>query len=339
VAASGLLLLVLAGASLGFKADYNFNAGAPQNTESAKAMVDLQKTFPAGTLTPTEVYVKGSGPLDKGALTSYTSTLQGAPGVAQASLAAVSPDQTVAKINLVLKDDPNSDAAIALVKGQLRDFAHKNAPPGSKALVGGQTAAFADINTINDRDLSVILPVAVVLIAIILALLLRSLVAPLYLVVAVLGGFAATLGATVLLFQVIEGKPGLMFQLPIFLYLFVMAIGTDYNILMIARLREEAKEGHDSRRAAQLAITHAGPTVAAAGILLAGTFALLVIAPMTFIQEIGFGVAIGITLAAFVMSAFLVPGITALLGHKAWWPGHGDVSRKNPDPVPASVSV
>ncbi len=142
-----------------------------------------------------------------------------------------------------------------------------------------------------------------------------------------------------LLFQGIEGKPGLVFQLPIFLYLFVMAIGTDYNILMIARLREEAKEGHDSRRAAQLAITHAGPTVAAAGILLAGTFALLVIAPMTFIQEIGFGVAIGITLAAFVMSAFLVPGITALLGHKAWWPGHGDVSRKNPDPAPASVSV
>jgi putative drug exporter of the RND superfamily len=339
VAASGLLLVILATASLGFKADYDFTAGAPQNTESAKAMTDVKNSYPAGTLTPTEVYVKGAAPLDQAALGSYQQTLLHAPGVASAALAGLSPDRSVAKITLVLKDDPNSAKAIALVKGPLRDFAHKNTPPGTKALVGGQTAAFADINTINDRDLSVILPVAVVLIAIILALLLRSLVAPLYLVVAVLGGFAATLGATVLLFQNIEGKPGLVFQLPIFIYLFVMAIGTDYNILMIARLREEAKEGHGSREATRLAVQHAGPTVAAAGILLAGTFGTLVIAPMAMIQEIGFGVAIGILIAAFVMSAFLVPGITALLGHKAWWPGHGDVSRKAPDPAPASVSV
>jgi Predicted drug exporters of the RND superfamily len=205
-------------------------------------------------------------------------------------------------------------------------------PSGTKALVGGETAIFADINVINNRDLSVILPVAVVLIAIILALLLRSLVAPVYLVVAVLLGFAATLGATVFLFQGIEGKPGLIFQLPIFLYLFVMAIGTDYNILMIARLREEAREGHSPRRAAELGVQHAGPTVAAAGVILAGTFGVLVLSPMSFLAQIGFGVAIGILLSAFVMSAFLVPSITALLGHKAWWPGHGDAAADHSEP-------
>src|ERR1700730_7651669 len=108
---------------------------------------------------------------------------------------------------------------------------------------------------------------------------------------------------------------------------------------MIARLREEAREGHSPRRAAELGVQHAGPTVAAAGGILAGTFGVLVLSPMSFLAQIGFGVAIGILLSAFVMSAFLVPGITAMLGHRAWWPGHGDVSRKTPRPPPASVSV
>ena len=117
-----------------------------------------------------------------------------------------------------------------------------------------------------------ILPVAALLIALILALLLRSLVAPVYLVIAVLLNFAATLGATVYVFQGISGKPGVTFQLPIILYLFVVAIGTDYNILMIARLREEAREGNEPREAAAIGVEHGGPTVAAAGLILAGTF-------------------------------------------------------------------
>jgi RND superfamily putative drug exporter len=331
-AAAGLLLLILAGGTLGFKADYDFSAGAPQNTESAKAMKDVRENFAAGTLTPTEVYLQGTGPLEAGMLASYGKTLSSAPGVAQVAPPVLGAGGSVAKIDLVLKENPNSNEAISLVKGPLRDYVHKNAPPGVKVMVGGQTAIFADINVINNRDLSVILPVAVILIAIILALLLRSLVAPLYLVIAVLLGFAATLGATVFLFQGIEGKPGLIFQLPIFLYLFVMAIGTDYNILMIARLREEAREGHSPRRAAELGVQHAGPTVAAAGVILAGTFGVLVLSPMSFLAQIGFGVAIGILLSAFVMSAFLVPSITALLGHKAWWPGHGDAISSHPEP-------
>jgi RND superfamily putative drug exporter len=324
---SGLLLVILATGSLGFKADYDFAAGSPQNTESAKAMKDLKANFPAGTLTPVEVYVKGTGPLAKDTLSAYEQTLKAAPGVAQVEAAVPSTaDPAVAKIDLVLKDNPNSNAAIALVKGDLRTYVHQHTPAGTQSLVGGQTAAFADINNVMDRDLSVILPVAVVLIAIILALLLRSLVAPLYLVVAVLLGFAATVGATVFLFQGIEGKPGLMFQIPILLYLFVMAIGTDYNILVIARLREESREGKSPHEAARQAVKHAGPTVAAAGVILAGTFALLAVSPISFMAQIGFGVAMGITLSAFVMSAFLVPGLTALLGHKAWWPGHGDAA-------------
>jgi len=199
-------------------------------------------------------------------------------------------------------------------------------------VVGGTTAIYADINTANNRDLSVILPTAALLIGLILALLLRSLVAPIYLVIAVLLNFAATLGATVYLFQGLQNKPGVTFQLPIILYLFVVAIGTDYNILMIARLREEAREGNEPREAAAIGVEHGGPTVAAAGLILAGTFAVLALAPISFLQQLGFAVALGIVLSAFVMSIFLVPALTALLGHKAWWPGHGDVASAQAEP-------
>ncbi|MEW2357328.1 MMPL family transporter [Spirillospora sp. NPDC029432] len=331
---SGGILVVLAGGALGFKADYDFAAGFPQDTESAQAAKDMQKGFPPGLTTPVQVFLKSENgqPLTQQQLTEFGTKAKGAPGVGQVRPAVPGTDKSVARVDLLLKQNPMSNESISLVKDDLAPAVHKMAPDGTRAYVGGQTAVFADINTINNRDLSVILPVAAVLIALILALLLRSVVAPIYLVVAVLLGFAATLGSAVYVFQGAMGEPGVTFQLPIILYLFVLAIGTDYNILITARLREEAKEGNDPRRAAALAVEHGGPTVAAAGLILAGTFSVMVIAPVAMLQQMGFAVAIGIALSAFVMSLFLVPGLTALLGHKAWWPGHGDEPRKPTGP-------
>ena len=131
----------------------------------------------------------------------------------------------------------------------------------------------------------------------------------------------------------LRGEPGLVFVLPIYMYLFVVALGTDYNILMIARLREEAREGKDPRQAAATALRHTGPTIAAAGLILAGTFASLTLAGNTVLAQLGFAVSCGITLAAFVMALFFSPSITALIGHRAWWPGHGDQA---PASVPAA---
>jgi RND superfamily putative drug exporter len=323
---SGGVMVALAAGVFGFKADYDFMAGFPQDTESAQALKDMEKGFPPGVTTPVEVILKRTDnqPLTQEQLTSFGAAVKSAPGVGQALPAMPGSDKSVAKVELYLKQNPVSNDSISLVKNELRDAVHEAAPSGVRSYVGGTTAIFADINEVNNRDLSVILPVAAVLIALILALLLRSLVAPLFLVVAVLLGFAATLGSAVYVFQGAMGEPGVTFQLPIILYLFVLAIGTDYNILMIARLREEAKEGNDPRKAAALAVEHGGPTVAAAGLILAGTFAVMVIAPVAMLQQMGFSVAAGIAISAFVMSTFLVPSLTALLGHAAWWPGHGD---------------
>ncbi|GAA4604936.1 RND superfamily putative drug exporter [Actinoplanes octamycinicus] len=329
-AASGLVLVALASGVLLFKADYDFAAGFPSTTESAKAAADLERGFPQGALDPTEAYLTttGGGKLTDAQLAEFGAAAAKVDGVGAVQPPVKNADGTVARFGLLLTVNPASNEAITLVHDHLRDDLHGIAPPGTKVLVGGTTALFADINSANNRDLSVILPVAALLIAIILGLLLRSVVAPVYLVLAVLLNFAATLGAAVYLFQGVADRPGVTFQLPIVLYLFVLAIGTDYNILMIARLREEARAGNEPRDAAALAIQHGGPSVAAAGVILAGTFAVLALAPVSFLQQIGFSVATGILLAAFVMSMFLVPSLTALIGHAAWWPGHGDVDRR-----------
>ncbi len=340
-AASGALLAALAAGVLAYKADYDFSAGFPQDTESARAAADLQRAFAAGALAPTEAYLitTDGSPLTGQQISQFATAAASAPGVAQAQPPQRGTDPSVARISLLLDRNPVSNEAITLVRGELRDTLHAAAPPGTRAVVGGTTAIFADINSANNRDLSVILPVAAVLIALILALLLRSLVAPIYLVIAVLLNFAATLGATVYVFQGLQDKPGVTFQLPIILYLFVVAIGTDYNILMIARLREEAREGKEPREAAAIGVEHAGPTVAAAGLILAGTFGVLMLAPISFLQQMGFAVALGIVLSAFVMSMFLVPALTALIGHKAWWPGHGDEPTEAARAVPERVGV
>jgi RND superfamily putative drug exporter len=135
---------------------------------------------------------------------------------------------------------------------------------------------------------------------------------------AVVGGFVATLGASVLVFQVAGGEPGLAFTLPLIVYMFVASIGTDYNILIIARIREELRNGRSRREAVALALRHAGPPVAAAGVILAASFAALVVSAT--LAQVGFAVAVGVLLSTFVLSWLLVPALTALLGRGAFWP-------------------
>ena len=324
--ASAGSLAVLSLFALGFNPTFDFSDSSTDNTESGQALITLQKGEPVGASDPTTVLLQSTDgqPLDKAELDAYATDLGDATGVASATLSDSTDD--VAVFTVVLSDDPASDEALANVDGPVRDTAHSAAPDGTEAFVGGTTSIYVDLDDAMARDYSVVFPVAAVLIMIILALLLRSLVAPWYLMVSVGLGFTASLGATVLVFQGLLGEQGLIFILPIYIYLFVVALGTDYNILMVARLREESRGGLEPRPAAAKAIEHAGPTVAAAGLILAGTFASLMFAEGTFFKSMGFSFSIGIAMAAFVMALFLTPALTAAIGHAAWWPGHGDES-------------
>ncbi|MEU9031351.1 MMPL family transporter [Streptomyces sp. NPDC048383] len=318
------VLAVLAVGVLSFHAEFDGDSSLPQNTESVQAMKDLQRGFSAGQTDPTTVYLeqRDGSALDPARLEAFRTALGAVDGVDSVSPATPGAGGGIAQYSVVLKFKPTEDKALSLVSGPLRDAAHEAAPEGARALVGGTSAVLADISTAVNRDYKVVFPAAGLAIMLILGLLLRSLVAPLYLMVSVALGFAATLGATVWLFQNGAGEKGLLFTLPIIVYLFVVAIGTDYNILMVARLREEIGAGRSPREAVRRAVTATTPTISAAAVILAGTFGVLMLAKNSMLQQMGFAVAFGILLSAFVMAMLLVPTLTSLLGRHAWWPGH-----------------
>ncbi|WP_328913825.1 MULTISPECIES: MMPL family transporter [unclassified Streptomyces] len=326
---SGLVMVLLALGTLGYKASFDLASGSmPKTKESMVVQDTLQKAYSAGAAEPTSVYLTSTTgkTLDGVDLNGYGDKLKKIDGVADVSLdpaSGLSKDHKTANFTVTLKYEAATGKAIDTV-GDVRDTAHADAPAGTKALVGGMSSIYKDINAAVDHDYKTVFPIAALLIMVILGLLLRSVVAPWYLMASVGLGFGATLGATVLLFQHGSNSTGLVFLLPIIMYLFVVAIGTDYNILMIARLREEAREGRSPREAASMALRHAGPTIAAAGFILAATFATLMLSGNSLLTEMGFAVAFGIVVAAFVMAMFFTPSLTALMGHAAWWPGRAD---------------
>jgi putative drug exporter of the RND superfamily len=330
--ASGLVLIVLALGSLSLKPTFDLSsAGIPATAESITALNTLEKGFPPGETEPTQVYLHtSSGTLTTAEVTSYQAKLRGMPGVGSVAAPVTSKDGATAEFTVYLTQDPESTAAVNLVQNRLRPDAHAAAPRGTEALVGGTTSVFADIQQALNRDYSVVFPAAAIIILLILGLLLRSLVAPWYLLVSVGLGFAATLGATVLVFQHLAGQAGLVFILPMYMYLFVVALGTDYNILMIARLREQIQEGMPPREAAAHALAQAGPAIASAGLILACTFGSLTLAGNQVLTQVGFAVAAGIALAAFVMAMFFSPSLTALIGRHAWWPGQTGQAPSSP---------
>jgi RND superfamily putative drug exporter len=330
IAGLGVILIVVAIFSIGYKPTYDTLSELPSSTASQTAYNTLGSAFPAGSLSPTQVYVTGNTALTQSSLSTLTTKLEQAHGVAQVAAPQLSSDSKSALFNVVLKEDPYSGAALDNVANSVRPAAH-GAVPGDQVLVGGQTATFVDIRTQLNADTRLVIPVAFAIIAVILALLLGALVAPLNLLACVALAFAATLGAVVLVFLHGLGYSGIDFTIPMVLYLFVVAIGTDYNILLASRLREEFHNGFSAREAARIAITNDAPTVAAAGIILALTFASLMLAGIANLTELGFGVAVGIIIAAYGMAPILVPGLSALEGHGFWWPGHAR-------PLPAADS-
>ncbi|MEU1418399.1 MMPL family transporter [Kitasatospora sp. NPDC005751] len=342
--ASGGVLVALSAGALGYNGTFDLaGSSMPKDKESMVVQDKLMNGFSAGAADPSHVYLTSTAgaKLDPAAFEGFAAKLGGVHGVSPvAAKPQLSEDGTTADFTVLLNNEPSSNAAIDSLT-ELREVAHSQAPTGTEAKVGGLTAVYKDINLAMNHDYKLVFPVAGLLILLILGLQLRSVVAPWYLMVSVGLGFTATLGSATLLFQKLGSESGLMFMLPILIYLFVVAIGTDYNILIIARLREEARAGRNPREAAREALRHGGPTVAAAGFILAASFATFMLAGNVFMLEFGFAMAFGIALAAFVMALFFTPALTALIGRAAWWPGHGadDQHQSGPAPVAGSHGV
>ncbi|MFB6888047.1 MMPL family transporter [Kitasatospora sp. NPDC056327] len=317
--ASVALLGALAAGMAGIRMDYGQGSN-DSKTAAAATAAEISRALPAGVSDPTSVYVvaKDGGTLDTARLDGLSHALSQVDGVGQVGGTALNEDRRAARIDLFLNVDTQSARARELASGPVRAAVAANTPAGLSAHVGGTAAIFADISTAVDHDLTVVFPVAAALIALILLLLLRSLLAPVVLMLAVGLGFAATLGAATLLFQHGLGEPGVSFTLPLVLFLFVVALGTDYNILITDRIREEMHHPGSPRDAVARAVRHTTPTIATAGLVLAGSFATLATNPGS--EQVAFALTLGIFLSAFVLSLVLVPAVAVLLGRSLWWP-------------------
>ena len=191
--------------------------------------------------------------------------------------------------------------------------------------VAGEAPALYDVSSISDTDLIHIVPIAIIAIGLLLALVLRSLVAPLYLIASVMLSYLAALGLASIIFIKLAGSGGLTFLLPFLMFIFLLALGEDYNILVMTRIREEAHRQH-LRDAVVTAVGASGPTITSAGLVLAGTFLVLAVTAGgqpggSQIRDIGIGLALGILMDTFLVRSLLVPSTVSLLGRWNWWPG------------------
>ena len=205
--------------------------------------------------------------------------------------------------------------------------------------VGGEAPAFYDISSISNSDLTHVIPIAIIVIGVLLALVMRSLVAPLYLIASVAISYFAALGLAVLVFIEIGHQGGITFILPFLLFIFLLALGEDYNILVMTRIREEAHR-YPLREAVSRAVGVTGTTVTSAGLVLAGTFAVFAIfgaqgSGGSMIREVGFGLAAGVLMDTFVVRTILVPCTVVLLGRWNWWPSKLAVGAADSEAVAA----
>jgi|CZKW01.1.fsa_nt_gi RND superfamily putative drug exporter len=254
----------------------------------------------------------------------------------------VSPDGRTVQFSAGLRaGDPGSTAALDAVPAIRTQVSKVAAAVGATASgVGGEAPAFYDISALSNSDLLKVIPIAILAIGLLLALVLRSLVAPLYLIASVGLSYLAALGLSVLLFIEIGGQGGLVFFLPFLMFIFLLALGEDYNILVMTRIREEAHK-LPLRQAVARAIGVTGTTVTSAGLVLAGTFVVFGLvagsgAGGSEFRDIAFGLALGIIMDTFLVRTLLVPSTVVLLGRWNWWPSR--ISVDQPEGVAPAVA-
>ncbi|HEU4906560.1 MAG TPA: MMPL family transporter [Solirubrobacterales bacterium] len=303
------VLLILCGGFAFFSTDLTAEDSYTTEVESVEGQKLLSKSFPNGTTALTDIVVPQ--PSEVPAVRESVAAVGGVEAVS----GPVEEGAPGTLVQATLGIEPYSTEAFDLVE-PIRDATHEASP---EALVGGPTAIEFDVRDAAGRDSLVIPPIVLVVVLLILIGLLRALIAPLVLIGTVILSFLAALGVGYFVFDVIFGFPGSDPSLPLFAFVFLVALGVDYNIFLIARAREETL-AHGSRQGILRALAVTGAVITSAGIVLAGTFSVLASLPLVFLTEIGFVVAFGVLLDTFLVRSILVPAIALTLGDKFWWP-------------------
>jgi RND superfamily putative drug exporter len=320
---TAVVLGVLAIGLTGLKASgLTYEQGFRGHPDSVTGETVLAAHFPAGTGSPVVVIGNAS------AAAPLRSAFAATPGIT-----AVTPPVTragYAYLQGTLTARPDSQAAYATID-RVRSAVH--AVPGASAVVGGTTATALDEQNASAHDRDLVIPLILAVVFVILGLLLRALVAPLILTATVVLSFAAALGVSAFFFNRVFGFGGADTSYPLYSFVFLVALGIDYNIFLMTRVREEAIK-RDARHGALTGLAATGGVITSAGFVLAATFAVLATIPLTTLTEIGFTVAFGILLDTIVVRSVLVTALNLDLGHWMWWPAK--LARK-PDPAPEEL--
>ncbi len=308
VSSVAVLLVMCAGLAF-FSTDLTTNDSYRTEVESVEGQDLLEQSFPAGASAPADVIVPPDGDVD-----AVVSALEEADGIESVTPPVAEGEQGVL-VQATLEPPPYSTDAFDLIE-PIRDAA-SGAVEGT--IVGGASAVEFDVREAAAWDSTVIPPIVLVVVFLILVLLLRAVIAPLILIGTVILSFLAALGVGYFVFDVFFDFPGSDPSLPLFAFVFLVALGVDYNIFLVARAREETENyGHREGMLRALAVT--GGVITSAGIVLAGTFSVLAALPLVFLTEIGFVVAFGVLLDTFLVRSVLVPALMLETGPPAWWP-------------------
>lgn len=248
--------------------------------------------------------------------------IEALPDVREELAFFVADGETRTRVFVGLDSSPFSPRSVDMVS-EIREVAQRSLESSpledAEVVATGVSAFFEDLDAAVDRDFLLIVVAVIVGVFLVLVLLLRALVAPLYMVATVLLSFGTALGLTTIVYQGFLGHAGLAWWIPPFLYVLLVALGADYNIYMMSRVREEAAS-RTTRHAVAEGLRLTGGVITSAGLILAGTFAALMAAPMTSLAQMGFATTVGILLDTFVVRSFLVPSLATLIGRHNWWP-------------------
>jgi putative drug exporter of the RND superfamily len=326
-------IVLLLGAGAGGIATYHLHADwfrqFRQQTDGTRGYAALRSGFPPGVLAPTEVLVdRSDGALRPADIALVRRRLGSASGVAAVSgVQRRSTDGRAAQLSLTLAADPFGADAIR----QVTELRHgvSSVAPGVRVLLAEGTARQVDFKAAATRDTHVIGPIVLAVVLLTLIVLLRALVAPLFLLATVVLTYVATLGLSLLAFRYLFGQHLVDPELLLIVFIFLVALGSDYNIFLMSRAREEAQE-HGTHEGMLRAVVETGPVITSAGLVLAGTFSVLTVLPIWELLEIGFAAALGVLIDTFVVRSILVPALVWLVGDRSWWPSTAQSGARAP---------
>ena len=321
-----LLLALAAWNMTKIEESYDLIASFPEDLSSRVGYEQLGEDFSEGSLAPGTLLFVSDQKLDMQGLQSAIKDLENIKGVDQVTAQGhpLSEDGKSAKLSLIFKGNPYESEALDTVntiRGKSEDILKDAGLTDTELFVAGESAKNADLRDINKRDTLVVMVLMIVLISIMLGLQTRSVVAPIYMMGTILLSYAATIGLSLLLFKIFLGLDAISYRIPLYALVFLIALGVDYSIMLIARIREEMRL-IPFADAVRRGVDRTGGVISSAGLILAATFLVLATMPIYELKLFGFIMALGILIDTFIVRPLLIPAILMLLGKWSFWPKH-----------------